>query len=65
LVLIDIDETALRTLAGELGEDALVSVRGDVVNDFEAMQAAVATAVSRFGAIDAVVANAGTKIGLR
>lgn len=57
-MLVDIDETGLRKLADELGEDAAVRVQCDV-NDFAAMQAAAATAVSRFGAIHAVVANAG------
>lgn len=59
LVLIDIDESELGTLAGELGEDAVVSVSCDV-SDFDAMRAAVSTGVARFGAIDVVVANAGT-----
>jgi NAD(P)-dependent dehydrogenase (short-subunit alcohol dehydrogenase family) len=58
LVLIDIDETGLRTLARELNDHTVVYVTCDV-NDFEAMQAAAKAAVSRFGAIDVVVANAG------
>ncbi|MCV7228224.1 SDR family oxidoreductase [Mycolicibacterium komossense] len=58
LVLIDVDEHGLRTLAGELGDDVVVCVCADV-NDFDAMRAAAETAVDRFGAIDVVVANAG------
>jgi len=58
LVLIDIDESGLRALAGELGDEAAVYIRCDV-NDFDAMQAATKTGVTRFGAVDVVVANAG------
>lgn len=60
LVLIDVEESGLRTLAGELGGDSVECIRCDV-NDFDAMQAAAASAVARFGAIDVVVANAGTE----
>lgn len=58
LVLVDIDESGLRALAGELGRDAVVWAGGDV-SDFDGMQAAAKTAVTQFGAIDVVVANAG------
>ncbi len=57
LVLIDIDERGLRALSDELGDD-IVCARCDV-NDFDAMQAAAKAGVTRFGAIDVVVANAG------
>jgi NAD(P)-dependent dehydrogenase (short-subunit alcohol dehydrogenase family) len=59
LVLIDIDESGLRALTGELGDEAVVSVRCDV-NDFNAMRAAVSTGIARFGPIDVAVANAAT-----
>jgi NAD(P)-dependent dehydrogenase (short-subunit alcohol dehydrogenase family) len=58
LVLVDIDEHGVRALAAELGDEDVACVSGDV-NDFGAMQAAAETAVTRFGAIDVVVANAG------
>lgn len=60
LVLVDRDESGLRETSGELGGEAVVRVGCDV-NDFDAMQGAADTAVARFGAIDAVVANAGTE----
>jgi NAD(P)-dependent dehydrogenase (short-subunit alcohol dehydrogenase family) len=60
LVLVDRDEPGLRTLSGEFGSDTVLCVGCDV-NDFDAMQVAENTAVARFGAIDAVVANAGTE----
>ncbi|MCV7230411.1 SDR family oxidoreductase [Mycolicibacterium komossense] len=59
LVLVDIDEHGVRALAGELGDDVVVFA--DDVNDFDTMQAAAETAVTRFGAIDVVVANAGVE----
>ena len=58
LALIDVDEAALSILASELGGDSVVCI-GCNVNDFDAMQAAIDTAVTRLGAIDVVVANAG------
>lgn len=58
LVLIDLDEARLSALSDELGDEAVVCAGCDV-NDLDAMQAAVNTAMSRFGAIDVVVANAG------
>lgn len=60
LVLVDIDGDGVRALAGELGEDVVACASSDV-NDFDAMQAAAKTAVTRFGAIDVVVANAGVE----
>lgn len=57
LVLTDLDEAPLLALAAELGDDAL-AVACDVC-DLDAMEAAVAQGVERFGGIDLVLANAG------
>ena len=59
LVLTDLDEAALTTLAGRLGGDEHVLTAIADVRDLPAMQAAAAKAVERFGGIDVVVANAG------
>ena len=59
LVLPDLDEAALATLAGRLGGDEHVLTAVSDVRDLPAMQAAAAKAVERFGGIDVVVANAG------
>jgi NAD(P)-dependent dehydrogenase (short-subunit alcohol dehydrogenase family) len=59
LVLTDLDEAALATLAGQLGGDEHVLTAVADVRDLPAMQAAAAKAVERFGGIDVVVANAG------
>lgn len=58
LVLTDIDETALREVAAEIGEDRVLPVVADV-RDLGAMEDAAAQAISRFGSIDYVLANAG------
>ena len=58
LVLTDLDEAELATLAAELGEDRVLTAVADV-RDLPAMQAAAAKGVERFGGIDVVVANAG------
>lgn len=58
LVLIDIDDTGLRNLARDLGDDTALCITCDVT-DFDGMQAAATAAVKRFGGIDVVVANAG------
>jgi NAD(P)-dependent dehydrogenase (short-subunit alcohol dehydrogenase family) len=58
LVLTDLDNAELAALAGELGEDRVLTAVADV-RDLPAMQAAAARAVERFGGIDVVVANAG------
>lgn len=58
LVLTDLDQTRLNTLAAELGDDRVLTVVADV-RDLSAMQAAAEQAVQRFGGIDTVVANAG------
>jgi len=59
LVLTDLDEAALTTLAGQLGGDEHVLTAIADVRDLPAMQAVAAKAVERFGGIDVVVANAG------
>ncbi|OBG29380.1 SDR family oxidoreductase [Mycobacterium sp. 852002-51057_SCH5723018] len=58
LVLTDLGEAELKLMAGELGEDRVLTAVADV-RDLPAMQAAAAQAVERFGGIDVVVANAG------
>lgn len=58
LVLTDLDEAQLEKVAGELGDDRVLTVKADV-RDLAAMQAAVGRAVERFGGIDTVLANAG------
>jgi len=58
LVLTDLDEQALATLADELGSDDVLTVACDVC-DLAAMEDAVAQGVARFGGIDVVMANAG------
>jgi NAD(P)-dependent dehydrogenase (short-subunit alcohol dehydrogenase family) len=58
LVLIDLNQAELTTLAAELGTDRVLTAVADV-RDLPAMQAAAGQAVERFGGIDVVVANAG------
>ncbi len=58
LVLTDVDEGALEEIGAELGADRVLTVAADV-RDLDAMEAAVAAAVDRFGGVDIVVANAG------
>lgn len=58
LVLTDLDEDALTSIAAEIGPDrALVTVAD--VRDLSAMEAVAQQAVSRFGRIDVAIANAG------
>ena len=57
LVILDIDEGAVRAEAGRLGERAL-GVGGDVTNRRQ-IDAAVEQAIAKFGHIDVVIANAG------
>ena len=59
LVLADLDQAALDSLAAQLGGDERVLTVVADVRDLPAMQAAAAAAVERFGGIDVVVANAG------
>ncbi|MFD8566886.1 SDR family NAD(P)-dependent oxidoreductase [Streptomyces sp. NPDC059639] len=56
VVVVDLQEEAGRGIARELG-DAVVFLRGDVA-DRKVADAAVATAVDRFGSLDVLVNNA-------
>lgn len=59
LVLTDLGEAELGTIAAELaGDDRLLTVVADV-RDLPAMRAAADQAVEKFGGIDIVIANAG------
>lgn len=58
VVLVDVNESSLASLAGELGGTRSLTVVADVT-DFGAIRAAVDAGVERFGGIDVVVANAG------
>ena len=58
LVLTDLDEVSLKSLAAELASDEVLTVACDVC-DLASMEDAVAQGVERFGGIDVVVANAG------
>jgi NAD(P)-dependent dehydrogenase (short-subunit alcohol dehydrogenase family) len=58
LVLVDLDEVGLKSLAAELDSDDVLGVTADVC-DLEGMESAVAQGLERFGGIDVVLANAG------
>jgi NAD(P)-dependent dehydrogenase (short-subunit alcohol dehydrogenase family) len=58
LVLTDLDEVQLKSLATRLGEDRVLTAVSDV-RDLAAMQKATDAGIERFGGIDVVVANAG------
>jgi NAD(P)-dependent dehydrogenase (short-subunit alcohol dehydrogenase family) len=58
VVLVDLDERALGTLASSLGAKEAAVVAGDVSQPDTAKRA-VALAVSRFGGLDVMFANAG------
>jgi NAD(P)-dependent dehydrogenase (short-subunit alcohol dehydrogenase family) len=59
LVLTDVDAAALAAISGELGgDDRVLTVVADV-RELAAMTSAAEQAVTKFGGIDAVVANAG------
>lgn len=58
VVLVDVNESGLASLADELGETRTLAATADVT-DFDAIRAAVDAGVARFGGIDVVVANAG------
>jgi NADP-dependent 3-hydroxy acid dehydrogenase YdfG len=58
LVLAARSEDKLEALAAELGEERAVAARCDVT-DWDDQQALVATALDRFGRLDAYFANAG------
>ncbi|WP_205873323.1 SDR family oxidoreductase [Mycobacterium camsae] len=59
LVLTDLGEAELMSIAAELGGDGRVLTVVADVRDLKAMQAAADQAVQKFGGIDVVVANAG------
>ncbi|MFV0493962.1 SDR family oxidoreductase [Mycobacterium sp.] len=59
LVLTDLGEAELKSIAAELGGDGRVLTAVADVRDLSAMQAAADQAVAIFGGIDVVVANAG------
>ncbi|KQH77370.1 short-chain dehydrogenase [Mycobacterium gordonae] len=59
LVLTDLGEAELKSIAAELGGDGRVLTVVADVRDLKAMQAAADQAVEKFGGIDVVVANAG------
>jgi NAD(P)-dependent dehydrogenase (short-subunit alcohol dehydrogenase family) len=59
LVLTDVDAAALAAISGELGGDERVLTVVADVRDLAAMNSAAEQAVTKFGGIDAVVANAG------
>ncbi len=58
VVLVDLEADPLREVVERLGEESATSITGDVTELGE-MEAAVAHALERFGAIDVVLANAG------
>lgn len=58
LLLVDLDDSAVKDVAGALGPDRVETAVADV-RDLAAMEAAVAAGVERFGGIDIVMANAG------
>jgi meso-butanediol dehydrogenase/(S,S)-butanediol dehydrogenase/diacetyl reductase len=58
LVLADLDEGRLDAVVAQLPAGVAVAVRADVT-DSDAVRAAVATAVERFGRLDVAFANAG------
>jgi NAD(P)-dependent dehydrogenase (short-subunit alcohol dehydrogenase family) len=60
VVLADIDEAAVRSIADELAADnySVLAVRCDVANDAE-VEAMVARTVEKFGRLDAAYNNAG------
>jgi NAD(P)-dependent dehydrogenase (short-subunit alcohol dehydrogenase family) len=59
LVLTDVDAAALAAISGELGGDERVLTVVADVRDLTAMNSAAGQAVTKFGGIDTVVANAG------
>ncbi|WP_292975880.1 SDR family oxidoreductase [Mycobacterium sp.] len=58
LVLTDLDENALTSISDELGDERVLTVVADVCN-LAAMEDAAEQAVTKFGGIDVVLANAG------
>lgn len=58
LVLLDLDRAALDETVAAIGPDNAVGIVADVC-DLASMEAAVATALERFGRLDCAIANAG------
>ena len=58
VALVDLDESALREVAGSIGEDKASYTAADVT-DPEQSQAYINEAVSRWGGVDILLANAG------
>lgn len=61
VLLMDLEEQALRALAERLGAPAAVALCAGDVSRAEDVQRAVGKAVERFGGLDVVFANAGTE----
>lgn len=64
LVLVDVDSSDLDGVAAALGNDRVATAYADVTQR-EQLDAAVATALSTFGRLDVVLANAGISSGAR
>lgn len=62
LVLVDVDSSDLDGVAAALGNDRVATAYADVTQR-EQLDAAVATALSTFGRLDVVLANAGISSG--
>ena len=62
VALLDIDESAIATVAAELGGGPRVLALPVDVRDEAQVEAAVAQATSAFGGLDTVVANAGVQL---
>lgn len=58
VALVDVEAEEVQRSAAALGSDRAIGITADVT-DYAAIEAAVTTAVQRFGALDVVVANAG------
>jgi NAD(P)-dependent dehydrogenase (short-subunit alcohol dehydrogenase family) len=58
VVLVDLEAEPLGEVVARLGADSATSITGDVT-ELADMEAAVAHALERFGAVDVVMANAG------
>lgn len=61
VVLVDLDEAKLRSVADDLGGAAVAAYVAGDVSVLETSTRAVATAVERFGGLDVMFANAGTE----
>ncbi|AYJ47894.1 SDR family NAD(P)-dependent oxidoreductase [Rhodococcus sp. P1Y] len=64
LVLVDVDSSDLDGVAAALGNDRVATAYADVTQR-EQLDAAVATALSTFGRLDVVLANAGISSGAK